>query len=190
MLSNGRLRAARAASGTALVYPPPVAEPNRYRAAGAIYFALGALIMAITVLAPGLASPERRADLVHLLVGLPFFALFALLIAYGDRAVARLLRLFRVGVDKAERIGLHVREKLVMLLAFSGVGRTFVFAANGLGWKPGVSWRPFTFSLEPVAPTPRMWINAVLMAIIVAVLVRAAWVPFLRRRRANGTAAG
>lgn len=158
-------------------------EPNRYRSAGAIYFALGALIMAITVLTPGLASPERRADLVHLLVGLPFFALFALLIAYGDRAVAWLLRLLRMGADSATRLGSQVREKLVMLLTLSALGRTFVFAANGLGWRPSLTWRPFAFSLEGIPPMPRMLVNAVLMAIIVVVLARAAWVPFLRRRK-------
>ncbi len=50
-------------------------DSSRYRAAGAIYFVLGAAIMAITVLTPGLASPERRTDLIHLAIGLPFFAL-------------------------------------------------------------------------------------------------------------------
>lgn len=160
-------------------------EPNRYRSAGAIYFVLGTVIMAITVLTPGLASPERRTDLIHLAIGLPFFALFALLIAYGDRAVAWLLRLVRVRADKAGRIGFHVREKLVMLLSLSALGRTFVFAANGLGWKPSLAWRPFALSMEAVPPMPRMLINAVLMVVIVVVLVRASWVPFLRRRGAG-----
>ncbi len=162
-----------------------MADPNRYRAAGAIYFVLGVLIMGITVLTPGLASPERRADLIHLAIGLPFFALFALAIAYGDRAVAWLLRLFRIAADSAVRLGLQVREKLVMLLTLSALGRTLVFAASGLGWKPSLSWRPFAFALEAIGPMPRMLLNAVLMAIIVVVLARAAWVPFLRRRGAR-----
>ncbi len=164
-------------------------DSARYRLAGAVYFVLGAAIMAITVLTPGLASPERRADLVHLLVGLPFFALFALAVAYGDRALAWLLRLLGTSAEKAGRAGRWGREKLVMLLTLSALGRTFVFAANGLGWKPGVDWRPLAFSLEPVAPMPRMLVNAALMAVIVAVLVRAAWVPFLERRRAAKSAA-
>ncbi len=154
---------------------------SRYRTAGAIYFVLGLAIMAITVATPELASPERRADLIHLLVGLPFFALFALAIAYGDRAVAWMLRLVRVAPEKAASAGLWAREKLVMLLTLSALGRTFVFAANGLGWKPGITWRPFAAAIESVPATPRMLINALLMAIILVVLARASWVPFLRR---------
>ncbi|MEM7353371.1 MAG: hypothetical protein AAF657_21425, partial [Acidobacteriota bacterium] len=119
---------------------------------------------AITVLTPELASPERRADVVHLLVGLPFFAVFALLIAYGDRL-----------------LGTWLREKLTMLLTFSALGRMFVFTANGLGWKPGINWLPIAVNFQSTEPTPRMLINALLMGVIVVLLVRAAWVPFFRR---------
>ena len=156
---------------------------SSYRTAGAIYFVLGVVIMAITVLTPGLASPERRADLIHLAVGLPFFALFALAIACGDRAVAWLLRLVRVAPERAARAGRWAREKLVMLLTLSALGRTFVFAANGLGWKPGFDWRAFSLTMEAAPPAPRMLINAVLMAVIAIVLARVSWVPFLRRLR-------
>ncbi len=155
---------------------------SRYRNTGAIYFVLGVAIMAITVLTPGLASPERRTDLIHLAVGLPFFALFALAIAYGDRALASLLRVAHVTPEKAERAGHWAREKLVMVLTLSALGRTFVFAANGLGWKPGIGWRPFALSFEAMPPMPRMLVNAMLMTVIVAVLARVSWVPFLRRR--------
>ena len=141
-------------------------DPSRYRRAGAIYFVLGLVIMAITALTPGLASPERRADVAHLLVGLPIFGLFALLIAYGDRI-----------------LGSWLREKITMLLTLSALGRVFVFAANGVGWKPGFSWRPVAVAFQSVEPTPRMLINAVLMAVIVVVLFRASWLPFLRRIR-------
>ncbi len=157
------------------------ARPS-YPAAATIYFVLGALIMAITVLTPGLASPERRADLIHLAIGLPFFALFALAVAYGDRAFAWLLRGARMAPEKAARAGRWTREKLVMLLTLSALGRTFVFTANGLGWKPGVDWRPFAVSMEAIPPMPRMLVNAALMAVIVVVLARVSWVPFLRRR--------
>lgn len=143
------------------------AERARYRQAGAAYFGLGVLIMGITVLTPELASPQRRADVIHLLVGLPFFAAFALLIAYGDRV-----------------LGAWLREKITMLLTLSALGRVFVFTANGFGWKPGISWRPIAVAFQSVEPTPRMLINAVLMAIIVALLVRAAWLPFIRRLKA------
>lgn len=155
---------------------------SRYRVAGVIYFVLGLTVMTITVATPELASPERRADLVALAVGLPFFGLFALLISYGDRVIAWLLRAARMAPEKAARAGLWAREKLVMLLTLSALGRTFVFTANGLGWKPAVGWRPFTMAMEVVPATPRMLINALLMAIILVALARASWVPFLQRR--------
>ena len=158
---------------------------SRYWIAGAIYFVLGAAIMVITVATPELASPERRGDLIQLAIGIPFFALFALVIAYGDRAFAWLLRLGRMAPKKAARGGRWAREKLVMLLTLSAIGRTFVFAANGFGWKPGIDWRPFTFAMEVVPATPRMLINAFLMLIILVALARASWVPFLRRRFAS-----
>ncbi len=160
-----------------------MSDASRYRTAGAIYFVLGVAVMAITVLTPELASPERRVDLIHLAVGLPFFALFALLIAYGDRALAWLLRLVRVAPEKAASAGRWTREKLVMLLTLSALGRTFVFAANGIGWKPSVAWRPFALAMDVVPATPRMLINALLMAIILIALARASWLPFLRRKR-------
>ena len=158
-----------------------MSDPSRYRTAGAIYFVLGLAVMVITVLTPELASPERRVDLITLLIGLPFFGLFALLIAYGDRALAWVLRAVRFAPEKAACAGRWGREKLVMLLTLSALGRTFVFAANGLGWKPGVAWQPFTLAMEVVPATPRMLLNAVLMAIILVSLARASWVPFLRR---------
>ncbi len=158
-------------------------DSSRYRIAGAIYFVLGSAVMAITVMTPELASPARRADLIHLAIGLPFFGLFALLIAYGDRAIAWLLRVVRVAPEKAARGGGWAREKLVMLLTLSALGRTFVFAANGLGWKPAVAWRPFAMAMEVVPATPRMLLNACLMAIILIALAWASWVPFLGRRK-------
>lgn len=158
-------------------------ESSRYRTAGAIYFVLGSTVMAITVMTPELASPARRADLIHLAIGLPFFGLFALLIAYGDRAIAWLLRVVRVAPEKARRAGRWTREKVVMLLTLSALGRTFVFAANGFGWKPAVAWGHFDLAMESVPATPRMLINAFLMAIILVALARASWVPFLDRKR-------
>lgn len=139
---------------------------SRYRTAGAVYFLLGSAVMAITVLTPGLASPERRSDLVQLLVGVPFFALFAALIAWGDRLV-----------------GSWAREKLTMLLTLTGLGRVFVFTANGLGHKPRLDFETWSLSLESIDPMPRMLLNALLMSTIVAFLVRAAWIPFFERHR-------
>ncbi len=158
-------------------------ESSRYRTAGAVYLVVGLAVMTITVMTPEMASAERRADLIHLAIGLPFFGLFALAIAYGDRAVAWLLRALRMAPEKAAHVGRWTREKLVMLLCLSALGRTFVFAASGLGWKPAIGWRPLALAMEVVPATPRMLINAVLMAIILIFLVRASWVPFVRRFR-------
>ena len=175
------------------MYPLPVSESmpsgtaertaadSRYVVAGAVYFVLGCAIMAITVLTPGMASEQRRADLAHLLIGLPFFALFAVMIAYGDRLVAAALGAVRTDGDRASRIGSWVREKLTMLLTLSALGRTFVFAANGLGWKPGLDWPSLAISMEAAPPMPRMLVNALLMSVILVLLIRAAWVPFVRR---------
>ncbi len=171
-----------------LGYPLSMKTPSDlYRLTGAVYFVLGSTVMAITVMTPGLASPERRTDLVHLLIGLPFFALFALMIAYGDRPVAALLRSLGRDSEAANRAGLWVREKLTMLLTLSALGRAFIFSANGIGWKPGISWFPFAFSIEPVPAMPRMLINALLMLIIISFLVRAAWIPCIKRWRGNSS---
>jgi len=157
------------------------ASRRRYLQAGAVYFVIGSSIMAITALTPGLASPERREDLGHLLIGLPFFALFALLIAFGDRLVARFCRLLGTDAEKAEHRGRWLQEKLTMLFTFSALGRTFLFGANGIGWKPGFSLRPLDLTMEAVPPMTRMLLNAGLMLIILIFFFRAAWLPFFRR---------
>ncbi|MCP5109882.1 MAG: hypothetical protein GY953_03510 [bacterium] len=163
------------------------ASESRYIQAGGMYCVLGFAVMAITVLTPGLASPERRTDLIHLLIGLPFFVLFAALIAFGDRLVAAPLKWMGSADGKAAAIGTWVREKLTMLLTFSALGRTFIFAANGVGWKPSLDWRSLTLSFEAVAPMPRMLVNAALMVVIMAFFVRAAWIPFILRPRGGNS---
>ena len=147
-------------------FPPPDQDSqwaSRYGRAGLVYFVLGTAIMGVTVASPELASAERRADIIHLLVGLPFFALFAAFIAWGDRLVGRVWQ-----------------ERGTMLLAISALGRTGVFLGNALGWKPRL--RP-TLHLEAIEPVARMWGNFVLMGVILGVLVWASWWPFLRRSK-------
>ncbi len=161
------------------------ASRRRYLQAGAVYFVIGCSIMAITALTPGLASPERQEDLGHLLIGLPFFALFAILIAFGDRLVASLFRLLGTGAEKAGHRGRWLQEKLTMLFTFSALVRTFLFGANGIGWKPGFSLRPFDFTMEAVPPMTRMLFNALLMLVILFFFFRAAWLPFFRRLQAG-----
>ncbi|MEM7479631.1 MAG: hypothetical protein AAF481_00535 [Acidobacteriota bacterium] len=154
---------------------------SRYLLAGAAYAIIGSSVMALTAFSPGLAAPERRADLMHLLVALPFFLLFAAAIVWGHRAVAALVRLFGAAAERAERIGFHVREKLVMVLAVTSLGRIFVFISNGLGYRP--RWLDGSLRLAETEPAGRMLLAAALMALLVAALVWAAWVPFLARRR-------
>ena len=160
---------------------------RRYLQAGGVYFVLGSTVMAITVMTPGLASPERRADLVHLLIGLPFFALFAALIAFGDRLFAAPMRWLGAAPEQAATRGAWVREKLTMLLTLSALGRTFIFTSNGFGWKPGIDWQSLAFSFEAVSPMPRMLVNALLMVVILALFIRAAWIPFLERTRSSAS---
>lgn len=154
-----------------------------YRRAGLAYGVLGAVILVVTVASPGLAQPERRADIAHLLAGLPFFALFALAIAYGNRAFAALARGLGASTGRADRVGDWMREKLVMLLTLSGLGRTAVFLGNAVGHRPRLRSGPWRFELDTVEADPRMWINALLMATICGFLVRSAWLPAWRRWR-------
>ncbi len=163
----------------------PTSDPGsesraRYRRAGAVYFLLALAIVGLTAAHPALASPERRADLVHLLVGLPFIALFALLVAFGDRIVAAPLRWLGAAPERAGRAGRWGQEKLTMILTLSALGRALFYLASGVGRRPRL--RP-SLGIETVAASSEMLLGAVLMAVIVVFLARASWVPFLRLRR-------
>lgn len=147
-----------------------------------VYIGVGMLVVLITLLTPGLVSPGRYSEVAQLIFALPFFLLFGALIARGDRIVAAVARRFRVAPERSERIGQWVQEKLTMLLTLSALGRTFVFASNAVGWQPEIHARPLALHLHPIDPLPLMLINAVLMAIIVAMLARAAWLPFMKRK--------
>lgn len=162
-------------------------EPNdldasraRYRHAGLVYLVLAMAVIGLTLWNPALASEERRGDAAHLLVGLPFIVVFAALIAWGDRVFAAPARWLGAPAHRAAYVGRWWREKLVMLLTLSALGRTLVFAANGFGWRPRLH---VGVALEAIPPDPKMLINAALMTAVVAVLARASWVPFLNRLR-------
>ena len=150
----------------------------RYRLAGFVYLVVAMAVIGLTVTNPALASEERRADVAHLLVGLPFIGVFAALIAWGDRVFAVPARWVVGSVGRAASIGRWIREKVVLLLTLSALGRTAVFAANGFGVQPRLN---VGVALEAIPPNPKMLINAVLMAILVVLLARASWVPFLKR---------
>lgn len=163
---------------------------RRYRVAGLGYGALGALILIVTVASPRLLEPERRGDLAHLLVALPFFVFFALAIAFFDRWVAAGLGLVagrRLGPERRSRIGRWCREKLVMVLTLSAFGRTAVFAANALGYRPRLR---SGLAFERIEPDPRTWLSALLMAVIAALLFRASWLPWWHRFFGSGAATG
>lgn len=170
---------------------PPEPSPKRdhaYRRAALAYAVLGSAVVLLTVLTPELARPERRADLVHLAVGLPIFFLFAGLIAWGDRAFAALARPF-VEAPRAIAIGGWLREKLVMVLCLTAAGRTFVLFCNGIGLRPRLGSPPQLLRFESVEAEPRLVLAAVLMASILVPMVRASWIPFLRRRSESRRAA-
>ena len=153
---------------------------SRYRLAGAAYILLGFTVMAVTVWSPGFLSGERRADLVHLLVALPFFFLFGALIAWGDRPIAAISRLFGSKPERAAQIGRWWREKIVMLLTLTSAGRILIFALNGAGLRPRMSGG---LRLEEMAARPRYFLAAALMVVIVTLLARASWLPALARRK-------
>ncbi len=160
--------------------PPADEARRRYRRAGIVYFVLAMVIVILTVANPELASPERRADIAHLLVGLPFIAAFAYLVARGDAVLAAVSRLFGASAEKAARIGAWLHEKLVMVLTLSALGRTLFYIGNGIGHRPRL--RPW-FEIEAAPANPKMLINAVLMTVILVLLARASWVPFVQRLR-------
>ncbi len=153
---------------------------QRYDSAGWVYLLLGVAVMALAVLHPDLVKPERRQDIVHLLVGLPFFVLFAVLIARGDRLITWVLELFRVHPEPARRTGRWLRHKAVLLLTLSALGRTLFFLANAAGHRPRLAFSPPSFHLEATEPEVKMLVSAAFMAVIVIYLARASWLPWLR----------
>lgn len=161
----------------------PAADPPQdpYLQAGLVYAVLGLVILMLVAASPDLVLPERRGDLTLLVVGMPFFLVFALVIARGDRPIALFLRRRGSEPARAARIGAWFREKLVILISLSALGRAYVFAANGLGLRPRLALHPVRLAIESHAPEPRMMLAALLMATIFAFLVRAAWLPFLGR---------
>lgn len=152
-----------------------------YLQAGLVYGVLGAVVLLLTVATPEMVRPERRGEIVHLLIGMPFFLLFAVAIAASDRLVAGLLVRRGRSAERALRSGRWFREKLVMLIALTAAVRTAVFTANGLGYRPRLRLAPFALQAEATTPEPRMLLAALLMATIFVFLARAAWLPFFRR---------
>lgn len=167
----------------------PEAQPGdptdrRYRQAALGYLVLGSLVVLVTLATPEMLGAARRADLAHLLVGIPIFALFAALVAWGDRPVAGLVRLFDPSRERAAAWGRQAREKLVMLLTVTSLVRAVVLTANAAGVRPRLT--AGGLALEPVAAPPRLWLACALMALVVWLLGRASWGAWWTRRRGDG----
>lgn len=130
---------------------------RRYRQAGWAYLVLGFVVIGLTVWTPELARPERRADWMHLLAAIPFVVIFALVLSFGHELSRRF------------------QGFVALLLTVSATGRTLVLAGNALGRRLRLDGDSPFFRLETVEPAPRMGLAAILMAGIVAMLVRAWW---------------
>jgi hypothetical protein len=128
---------------------------RRHREAALVYVGLGLLVILVTF-AAGLVPSSRRGAIWELAVGAVFVVVFAALIYRGG-------------------------WWLSALLVFSNAWRAVTYFNDGLGWH--VELLPF--SVTRIQPRPVAFVNAALMAIIVLMLARSAWVGFTtwRERR-------
>ena len=119
-----------------------------HKAAALTYGGLGLLVIVITF-AAGLVPESRANPVAELSIGAVFLVLFAVLIYRGWWPISA-------------------------VLIFSNLWRVFTYFNDGRGWH--VELLPF--SLTSIEPQPVAFINAALMAIIVIMLVRSAWIGF------------
>lgn len=129
---------------------------NPHKAAAVTYSGLGLLVIIITF-AADLVPTGREDAAIELGIGAFFIAIFAALIYRGWWPISA-------------------------LLVFSNSWRLFNYFNDGRGLR--VELRPF--SVTPTQPQPVAFINAALMAIIIFMLARSAWLGFsnwrVRRR--------
>lgn len=130
---------------------------NPHKVAALTYAGLGLLVIVITF-AAGLVPEGREQAVTELTIGAVFIVLFAALIYRGWWPIAA-------------------------LLVFSNTWRAFTYFNDGRGWHVEL----LSFSVTRIEPQPVAFVNAVLMAFIVVMLVRSAWIGFSkwRRRRFN-----
>lgn len=130
---------------------------NPHKAAALTYAGLGLLVIAITF-AAGLVPEGREQAATELTIGAVFIVLFAALIYRGWWPIAA-------------------------LLVFSNTWRAFTYFNDGRGWHVEL----LSFSVTRTEAQPVAFVNAVLMAVIVVMLARSAWIGFSkwRRRRPN-----
>lgn len=154
---------------------------RRYRQAALGYLALGILVILLHLFSPDLVADRRWKEAAHLVAALPFLLLFAAVLAWGDRMIAAPLRLFGASSPRARGWGERLRDGVAVLLTFTAVGRTLVFAANGFGWSPRIRRDPMRLELDPSSADPLMFVSAFL-TMTIAVLLARAWVPLRRGR--------
>lgn len=124
-------------------------EALRYhRQAALTYVGLGILVIFITF-AAGLIPAGRANPLAELSVGGVFIVVFAVLIYRGWWLISA-------------------------LLIFSNAWRAVTYFNDGLGWHMEL----LPFSITRIEPKPVAFVNAALMAVIVFMLARSAWIGF------------
>ena len=126
---------------------------NPHKAAALAYSALGVLVILITF-AAGLVPPTREDAIWQLVIGALFVLVFAALIYSRGWWL------------------------LSALLVLSNSWRAITYALNGLG----LHVEPQTLSITSVESRPVAFVNAALMAVIVFMLARSAWIGFSDRR--------
>ena len=129
---------------------------NPHKTAAVTYSGLGLLVIIMTF-AAGLVPTGRENAAIELGIGAFFIAIFAALIYRGWWPISA-------------------------FLVFSNSWRLFTYFNDGRGLH--VELRPF--SITPTQPQPVAFINAALIAIIIFMLARSAWLGFsdwrVRRR--------
>jgi len=120
-----------------------------HKAAALAYGLIGVLVIVITF-AAGLVPATRESAIAQLGVGSVFVLIFAVL-------------LYRQGW-----------WLLAALLVAPNIWRATNYLHQGLG----LHVDPLTLSITTVSPRPVAFVNAALMTIVVALLVRSAWIGF------------
>lgn len=121
---------------------------NPHKAAAVTYAGLGLVVILITF-AARLVPAGRESAALELAIGAVFIVVFATLIYRGWWPISA-------------------------LLVFSNSWRLFTYFNDGRGLH--IELRPF--SITPIQPQPAAFFNAALMAIIVFMLARSAWLGF------------
>ena len=122
---------------------------NPHEAAALAYGGLGVLVIVITF-AAGLVPPTREGAIWQATTGAGFVLVLAALLYWRGWWV------------------------LSALLVVSNLWRTSNYAGHGLG----LHLDPRTLSISAIPPRPVAFVNAALMAVIVLLLARSAWIGF------------